>query len=227
MNFVFYRFTDRFFAQHMAVFYYFIAVGMYLVSPRMAYNLSEQVEEHAYHTYDEFLKANEAELKSTAPPPIATHYYTQGDLFLFDEFQTGNPYAGAVTPRRPSIDTLYDVFVNVRNDEAEHMKTMQFCQLPGTILRSPSEAAACAVSPGVEPSPGCVESYREHTDRTCEGLVECLFNPGLGGRGGGGRRKQSPRELRLDETKCTASLELNPARKHDIDSRTTIVNTYF
>jgi len=180
MNFVFYRFTDRFFAQHMAVFYYFIAVGMYLVSPRMAYNLSEQVEEHAYHTYDEFLKANEAELKSTAPPPIATHYYTQGDLFLFDEFQTGNPYAGAATPRRPSIDTLYDVFVNVRNDEAEHMKTMQFCQLPGTILRSPSEAAACAVSPGVEPSPGCVESYREHTDRTCEGLVECLFNPGVG-----------------------------------------------
>ena len=174
------RFTDRFFAQHMAVFYYFIAVGMYLVSPRMAYNLSEQVEEHAYHTYDEFLNANEAELKSTAPPPIATHYYTQGDLFLFDEFQTGNPYAGAVTPRRPSIDTLYDVFVNVRNDEAEHMKTMQFCQLPGTILRSPSEAAACAVSPGVEPSPGCVESYREHTDRTCEGLVECLFNPGVG-----------------------------------------------
>ncbi len=59
---------------------------------------------------------------TTAPPPIATHYYTQGDLFLFDEFQTGNPYAGAATPRRPSIDTLYDVFVNVRNDEAEHMK---------------------------------------------------------------------------------------------------------
>jgi hypothetical protein len=29
-----------------------------------------------------------------------------------------------------------------------------------------------------------VESYREHTDRTCEGLVECLFNPGLGGEDG-------------------------------------------
>ena len=83
------RFTDRFFAQHMAVFYYFIASAMYLVSPRMAYNLSEQVEEHAYHTYDEFLKENELELKSKPPPPIATHYYTEGDLFLFDEFQTG------------------------------------------------------------------------------------------------------------------------------------------
>ena len=83
------RFTDRFFAQHMAVFYYFIASAMYLVSPRMAYNLSEQVEEHAYHTYDEFLKENELELKSKSPPPIATRYYTEGDLFLFDEFQTG------------------------------------------------------------------------------------------------------------------------------------------
>ena len=48
--------------------------------------------------------------------------------------------------RRPRIDSLYDVFVNVRNDEAEHMKTMQFCQLPGTILRAPSEAAACSVT---------------------------------------------------------------------------------
>ena len=63
------RFTDRFFAQHMAVFYYFIACAMYLVSPRMAYNLSEQVEEHAYHTYDEFLRENESELKSKPRPP--------------------------------------------------------------------------------------------------------------------------------------------------------------
>lgn len=175
------RFTDRFFAQHMAVFYYFIACAMYLVSPRMAYNLSEQVEEHAYHTYDEFLKENELELKSKPPPPIATHYYTEGDLFLFDEFQTGNPASGVASARRrPSIDNLYDVFVNVRNDEAEHMKTMQFCQLPGAILRSPSEAAACVVSADQTPSERCVDSYREHTDRTCEGLVDCLFNPGVG-----------------------------------------------
>merc|ERR1712216_349992 len=44
--------------------------------------------------------------------------------------------------RRPKIDTLYDVFVNVRNDEAEHMKTMEFCQRPGNGLRSPSSKEA-------------------------------------------------------------------------------------
>ena len=141
------RFVDRFFAQHMAVAYYFIACGMYLLSPRMAYNLSEQVEEHAYHTYDEFLEENEDELRKAPPPPIAVHYYTEGDLFFFDEFQTGSVAGGDLGERRrPRIDSLYDVFVNVRNDEAEHMKTMQFCQLPGTILRAPSEAAACSVT---------------------------------------------------------------------------------
>ena len=95
---------------------------------------------------------------------------------------TGNPASGVASARRrPSIDNLYDVFFNVRNDEAEHMKTMQFCQLPGAILRSPSEAAACVVSADQTPSERCVDSYREHTDRTCEGLVDCLFNPGAGG----------------------------------------------
>jgi ubiquinol oxidase len=114
------RFRDRFFAQHMAMGYYGIACLMYLVSPRMAYNLSEQVEEHAFHTYDDFLKENEEALKAAPPPAIAVHYYTQGDLFLFDEFQTGSVGAGSVgdVPRRPKIENLYDVFVNVRNDEA-------------------------------------------------------------------------------------------------------------
>ena len=94
---------------------------------------------------------------------------------------TGNPASGVASARRrPSIDNLYDVFVNVRNDEAEHMKTMQFCQLPGAILRSPSEAAACIVSADQMPSERCVDSYREHTDRTCEGLMDCLINPGVG-----------------------------------------------
>ena len=94
---------------------------------------------------------------------------------------TGNPASGVASARRrPSIDNLYDVFVNVRDDEAEHMKTMQFCQLPGAILRSPSEAAACIVSADQTPSERCVDSYREHTDRTCEGLMDCLINPGVG-----------------------------------------------
>jgi ubiquinol oxidase len=34
------------------------------------------------------------------------------------------------------LDNLYDVFVNIRDDEAEHCKTMAACQTPGSI-RSP------------------------------------------------------------------------------------------
>ncbi|CAK9181696.1 unnamed protein product [Ilex paraguariensis] len=33
-------------------------------------------------------------------------------------------------------ENLYDVFVNIRDDEAEHCKTMKACQTPGN-LRSP------------------------------------------------------------------------------------------
>jgi hypothetical protein len=46
------RFADRFLAQHLAVAYYWVTVSLYLVSPRMAYNLMEQIEEHAFETYD-------------------------------------------------------------------------------------------------------------------------------------------------------------------------------
>jgi len=98
------RFVDRFFAQHTAFAYYWLTCLLYLVSPRMAYNLSEQVEEHAYHTYDEFLKQNMTSLSLGRPPAIASNYY-------------GN------------VNNLYDVFTQVRNDEGDHVKTMQDCQL--------------------------------------------------------------------------------------------------
>ncbi|KAK1306177.1 hypothetical protein QJS10_CPA10g01932 [Acorus calamus] len=46
---------DRFLAQHIAIFYYFMIVLMYAISPRMAYHFSECVENHAFTTYDKFL----------------------------------------------------------------------------------------------------------------------------------------------------------------------------
>lgn len=97
------RFVDRFFAQHTAFAYYWLTCLLYVVSPRMAYNLSEQVEEHAYHTYDEFLEQNKASLSLEKPPAVAANYYDD-------------------------VKSLYDVFVNVRNDEGDHVKTMQDCQ---------------------------------------------------------------------------------------------------
>jgi ubiquinol oxidase len=97
------RFVDRFFAQHAAFAYYWLTCLLYIVSPRMAYNLSEQVEEHAYHTYDEFLKQNERLLNIQKPTVTASTYYDD-------------------------VKNMYDVFVNIRNDEGDHVKTMQDCQ---------------------------------------------------------------------------------------------------
>lgn len=94
------RFVDRFFAQHTAVAYYWLTCLIYLVSPRMAYNLSEQIEEHAYHTYDKFLKQNHTSLILEKPPAVAVDYYDD-------------------------VQNLYDVFINVRDDEGAHVKKMQ------------------------------------------------------------------------------------------------------
>lgn len=98
------RFIDRFFAQHTAFAYYWITCLIYLLSPSMAYNLSEQIEEHAYHTYDDFLNNHGVILSLLKPPAIATNYYD-------------------------NVDNLYDVFVKVRDDEGEHVKTMQKYQV--------------------------------------------------------------------------------------------------
>ncbi|KAF2298260.1 hypothetical protein GH714_020919 [Hevea brasiliensis] len=90
---------DRFLAQHIAIIYYIMTVFMYTLSPRMAYHFSECVESHAYETYDKFIKAQGEELKKLPAPEVAVKYYTGGDLYLFDEFQTSR----APQSRRPEI----------------------------------------------------------------------------------------------------------------------------
>ncbi|CAN6471927.1 unnamed protein product [Victoria cruziana] len=148
---------DRFLAQHIALFYYFMTAFMYLISPRMAYHFSECVEMHAYSTYDKFITLKGDELKKLPAPEVAVKYYTEGDLYLFDEFQTSR----APNTRRPKIDNLYDVFVNIRDDEAEHCKTMKDCQTHGN-LRSPHSSA-----------PFCDESNIV-ASKDCEGIFDCL-----------------------------------------------------
>jgi ubiquinol oxidase len=49
---------------------------------------------------------------------------------LFDEFQTSI----RSELRRPKVDNLYDVFINVRDDEGEHVKTMVACQQPQELF---------------------------------------------------------------------------------------------
>ncbi|XP_021666196.1 ubiquinol oxidase 4, chloroplastic/chromoplastic isoform X2 [Hevea brasiliensis] len=93
---------DRFLAQHIAIIYYIMTVFMYTLSPRMAYHFSECVESHAYETYDKFIKAQGEELKKLPAPEVAVKYYTGGDLYLFDEFQTSR----APQSRRPEIKMM-------------------------------------------------------------------------------------------------------------------------
>lgn len=118
------RWTDRFLARHVALLYYWIIVVLYVFSPRSAYHFMELVEQHAYKSYNSFLHENTEMLKAEPAPEIAVCYYRDGDLYMFDEFQT----AHAPAERRPQIDNLYDVFVAIRDDEMEHVKTMIACQ---------------------------------------------------------------------------------------------------
>mmetsp|Transcript_10577 Transcript_10577/g.17501 ORF Transcript_10577/g.17501 Transcript_10577/m.17501 type:complete len:300 (+) Transcript_10577:257-1156(+) len=127
---------DRFIAQHIAVGYYVFALSLYFVNPVLAYNLNHAIEEHAYSTYDTFLKENEEKLKGMAAPQVAIDYYRDGDLYMFDAFQISNT---ACLPRRPEINNLYDVFCAVREDELEHVKTMEFLQTDAELISSHDE----------------------------------------------------------------------------------------
>jgi len=129
---------DRTLAQTMAFGYYWYVTLVYSVSEQAAYHLSELIEDHAFNTYDKFLTINEEKLKTMPVPTIASKYYEQENPFLFDLFCTvkeseSEPFAIA---NRPKLESLYDVFVNVRNDEREHWKTLcnlvQYDDMAGT-----------------------------------------------------------------------------------------------
>lgn len=57
---------------------------------------------------------------------------------MFHSFQI-SPEAQE-NPRQPACKTLYDVFVNIREDETEHAKTMVACQDPATIAKEIKDA---------------------------------------------------------------------------------------
>uniref|UniRef100_A0A0G4HAL7 Ubiquinol oxidase n=1 Tax=Chromera velia CCMP2878 TaxID=1169474 RepID=A0A0G4HAL7_9ALVE len=115
---------DRFLAQHAAVLYYWVLVVFYLFSPRLSYLFSELLEGHAVDTYSQFLEENGETLKTLPPPKAAVDYYVGADLYLFDSFQ--NPQKAG--RRRPSCESLFDVFQNICEDEGEHVKTMIACE---------------------------------------------------------------------------------------------------
>lgn len=125
------EFGDRFISQHIAFFYYWVVVAAFMTVPAVAYNLNMHIEQHAFETYDSFLNEHEDELKQQPPPLIAVEYYETGDMSLFDMFHS-NQLEGKSSVnkemRRPKIKNLYDVFYNVREDEAEHAATMRILE---------------------------------------------------------------------------------------------------
>jgi hypothetical protein len=99
----------------------FIFYAMYI-----AYHLSELIEDHAYETYDGYTSKYADILKTKPVPAIATKYYVEDNPYMFDQFCTvkDKDDDGNFSARRPTLETLYDVFINVRDDEREHWKTL-------------------------------------------------------------------------------------------------------
>jgi ubiquinol oxidase len=126
---------DRAIAQHVAVTYYWVVVLLYMLTPQNAYYLMELIENHAYHTYNDYLDSHAEELKTQPAPQVAISYYRDGDLYMFEETQFTLDHKF----RRPKVDNLYDVFTNIRDDESEHVKTMTYLQRPEArqTLKSP------------------------------------------------------------------------------------------
>lgn len=65
-----------------------------------------------------------------------------------------------------SVENMYDVFMNIRDDEAEHCKTMKTCQTHGS-LRSPH--TVYSENATTDDDFGCIVP---NTD--CEGIVDCV-----------------------------------------------------
>ena len=142
--------VDRTLAQSMAFFYFWYVTVVYSFSEPAAYHLSELIEDHAFNTYDQFLKDHGPQLKDMPVPDIARKYYERDDPYLRDQFLTVKETDGGFTSRsRPPLESLYDVFVNIRNDEKEHWKTLcnlvQFDDLGGDAAGAPEATRPCVV----------------------------------------------------------------------------------
>ena len=139
------RSFDRTLAKTMAFFYYWYVVGVYALSPEAAYHLSELIEDHAFQTYDDFLRRKGDELQGLPVPAVAREYYEADDKFLFDlvtqSCRIDRIDIAEGCPRRPNLKTLQDVFVCIRNDEQE-------------VRRAPLRAQADHSCP--RPGPRCL-----------------------------------------------------------------------
>ena len=59
----------RFLAQHAAIVYFFVLIGLWITSPSLAYNFSQLIEAHAVDTYTEFAESNRGGHPAYLPYP--------------------------------------------------------------------------------------------------------------------------------------------------------------
>ena len=76
-------------------------------------------------------------LYQSSPHQVAREYYESSDKYLFEEFQTER----LPGTRSVAVGSLYDVFCNIRDDEAEHVATMHAMQRQDVLERSPNVEA--------------------------------------------------------------------------------------
>lgn len=95
------KWWNRFLARHVAMVYYAVLVGLFMVSPRTAYLSSELLERHAVHTYTEFYQSNQGILRQL---PLTT----------------------AAAGYSKDATNMYDVFVMIANDEQKHAHSMEY-----------------------------------------------------------------------------------------------------
>jgi ubiquinol oxidase len=111
---------------------------MYIWNDAAAYHLSELIEDHAYETYSNFVQHHEEFLKAQPVPDIARKYYEHDNPYFFDLYCTvkdkdvqdkeeeddESSSAHCTQPKHKKLETLYDVFCCIRDDEKEHWKTL-------------------------------------------------------------------------------------------------------
>lgn len=74
-----------------------------------------------------FHEENKELLQRLPPPEVAAEYYRGTDLYMFAAFQVSSKEQDL--RQYPECNNLYDVFVNIKDDENEHTKTMVACQV--------------------------------------------------------------------------------------------------
>jgi ubiquinol oxidase len=86
-----------------------------------------------------FAEENKQLLQQLPPPAVAVAYYRGSDVYMFKSFQISKE--ALESPRDPACNNMYDVFINIRDDEIEHKKTMVACQDPAAIAKEIADAS--------------------------------------------------------------------------------------